>query len=157
MQVIEDVEQGADPIAWNDLHLLGYGPMDDLHEEFVQLVGKLQQAQHHEIEPLLDTLHEHMSRHFQEEEDWMERTVFPPRDCHRDEHAEVMAALTKVRAQADMGIYAFCRPFADYLAEWFPRHATHLDSALAHWMCKRSLGGKPVVIRRNILSQDASA
>ena len=37
------------------------------------------------------------------------------------------------------------------LMDWFPGHADYLDSALAHWMCKQRLGGKPVVIRRSIL------
>ena len=39
------------------------------------------------------------------------------------------------------------------LAEWFPGHATHLDSALSHWMSKQNFGGKPVVLRRNILQK----
>lgn len=136
------------PLSWNDEHLLGYAPMDHLHEEFVDLVGRLQKARPEEIEALLGSLQEHMEHHFGEENAWMERTDFPPRDCHRDEHDKLLGELARVRAQAEMGIYAFCWPFADYLAEWFPRHATHLDSALAHWLCKRSLGGKPVVLRR---------
>ncbi len=35
------------------------------------------------------------------------------------------------------------------LADWFPRHTAHLDSALAHWMSKKNFGGKPVVLRRS--------
>ncbi|MEO7402205.1 MAG: hemerythrin, partial [Burkholderiales bacterium] len=40
------------------------------------------------------------------------------------------------------------RRLAKELRDWFPGHAQHLDSALAHWMFKRSYGGKPVVLRR---------
>ena len=38
---------------------------------------------------------------------------------------------------------------AQALADWFPGHATYLDSALAHWMFHRRFGGKPVVIHRS--------
>ena len=38
----------------------------------------------------------------------------------------------------------------DELAKWFPGHVTHLDSALYHWMCKKQLGEKPVVIKRSL-------
>jgi hypothetical protein len=36
------------------------------------------------------------------------------------------------------------------LFEWFPGHADYLDSALAAWMTKQTMGGKPVVFRRSI-------
>jgi hypothetical protein len=56
----------------------------------------------------------------------------------------------QVVAQGDI---AEGRRLARALAEWFPGHATHLDSALSHWMSKQKFGGKPVVIRRNVLSK----
>ena len=49
------------------------------------------------------------------------------------------------------GDVALCRDLTKALVDWFPGHATHLDSALAHWLSKQRFGGKPVVIRRNIL------
>jgi hypothetical protein len=52
---------------------------------------------------------------------------------------------------------AVCRRLGSELAAWFPGHADYLDSALAHWMCKRTLGGKPVVLRRNIRSNQSAA
>ena len=41
-------------------------------------------------------------------------------------------------------------PLVEHLADWFPKHADQLDSALAHWMAKKRLGGKPVVLRRGL-------
>lgn len=44
----------------------------------------------------------------------------------------------------------------------FPARMPHqrargrLDSALAHWMCKQCLGGKPVVIRCGVTARDAA-
>ena len=51
---------------------------------------------------------------------------------------------------------ALCRDLTKALVDWFPGHATHLDSALAHWLSKQRFGGKPVVIRRRILSSAES-
>jgi hemerythrin len=42
------------------------------------------------------------------------------------------------------------RDLVEHLADWFPKHADQLDSALAHWMSKNRLGGKPVVLRRGL-------
>lgn len=82
----------------------------------------------------------------------MEDTQFPARQCHIDEHAAVMKSVREVQALLARGDTTHCRSLADELARWFPGHADYLDSALAHWMCKQRLGGKPVVIRRDLKS-----
>jgi hemerythrin len=86
----------------------------------------------------------------------MRETEFPARDCHTDEHAAVMKSVEEVLALARAGDTAQIRPLAKELARWFPGHADYLDSALAHWMFKRSHGGKPVVLRRLNLTQDTT-
>lgn len=144
------VSQPAEAIQWSDRYLLGHGKMDDLHREFVDIVGRLQVAANDEIELLLDALLAHAQQHFGEEDEWMLSTAFPPRECHMKEHAAVLASIEQVRSQAAMGIYVFCRPFANELAGWFPGHADQLDSALSHWLSKLRHDGKPVVIRRNL-------
>ena len=85
----------------------------------------------------------------------MRETVFPPRDCHIDEHAAVMKSVRDVQAllaSADDNCreqaHLTARALALALQDWFPGHATHLDSALSHWMCMQRHGGKPVVLRR---------
>ncbi len=40
--------------------------------------------------------------------------------------------------------------FALNLFQWFPGHADYLDSALVAWISKKTLGGKPVVLCRNL-------
>ena len=80
----------------------------------------------------------------------MEQNNYPAKECHINEHAAVQKSVTEVLEEIAQGKFANARRLADELANWFPGHATYLDSALAHWMCKISLGGKPVVLRRNI-------
>mgnify|MGYP006210844499 FL=1 len=67
-----------------------------------------------------------------------------------DEHAAVLKSVHEVQAELAAGNVELCRDLVDHLATWFPGHADHLDSALAHWMSKRRFGGKPVVLRRGL-------
>lgn len=138
-------------LIWGDHLLMGHGPMDELHEEFVKLIALLQTAEDSELPSLLQAMESHLQHHFAEEDQWMLSTGFPPRDCHIDEHAAVLKSVAEVRVKLAEGNVALCRDLTKALVDWFPGHATHLDSALAHWLSKQRFGGKPVVIRRNIL------
>jgi hemerythrin-like metal-binding protein len=143
-------EHDSDPMVWSDAFLLGFDPMDDVHEEFVEIVGAMQRAKDEELAGLLESFTVHAQAHFDAENAWMVETDFPARECHIDEHAAVMRSVHQVRERLAQGDYAVARRLADELASWFPGHADYLDSALAHWMCKRRLGGKPVILRRDI-------
>lgn len=140
----------TDTIHWADTFLLGHQEMDDVHHEFVTLLGQLQAAPRAGIATLLEALASHTRDHFEMENAWMRETEFPPRDCHIDEHAAVMKSIDEVRARVALGDYEDVASLADALAAWFPGHADYLDSALAQWMCKRRFGGKPVVLRRSL-------
>jgi len=146
---VTDADADA-PIAWSDAFVLGHGPMDDTHREFVELVRAMQTAPDGRLAGLIAEFEAHARRHFEEEDRWMRETGFPPRDCHIDEHARVLQSVGEVKLLADRGEVAEVRRLAAALADWFPGHADWLDSALAHWLCKRALGGKPVVVRRDL-------
>ena len=137
-------------MSWSDAFLLGYVPMDEIHEEFVDIVGRLQAAEDAALPALMDELARHLQQHFEQENQWMEESDFPPRGCHIDEHAAVLKSVAEVREELAEGNTELCRDLVAHLAEWFPGHADHLDSALAHWMSKLRFGGKPVVLRRNV-------
>ncbi len=146
-------DTGQPPLAWQDDFTLGYGPMDATHEEFVTFVARLQGADDAQLPALLDELIAHTRAHFEEENRWMRETQFPPGDCHVEQHDAVLASMDEVRQLlAQAGRVDLCRSLVQALADWFPGHAAHLDSALAHWMFKRQFGGKPVVLRRTITS-----
>ena len=142
-----------DAMSWQDEYLLGYGPMDAIHQEFVQQVGRLQAAPDAQLPALLGELLADTRAHFDEENRWMRETQFPPADCHIEQHDAVLASMVDVqRLLVQEGRVDLCRSLVQALADWFPGHATHLDSALSHWMFKRQFGGKPVVLRRVIAS-----
>jgi len=140
----------TDPHAWTDAYLLGNPGMDETHQEFVTLLDALMRATDDDLLTCLDALAEHVEAHFAQENAAMARSQFPARDCHVDEHAAVLASVRGVRERlAAHGDTQACRRLAQALADWFPAHIDHLDSALAHWLCKQQMGGKPVVLRRH--------
>ena len=140
----------TEQMQWHDGLLLGYAPMDAVHQEFVTCVAALQQADAQELPALMAQLVAHAQAHFGEEDRWMQDTQFPARECHINEHAAVMKSMLEVQELLGKGHHALCRDLAGELARWFPGHADYLDSALAHWMCKLRLGGRPVVLRRKL-------
>ena len=133
---------------WHDGLLLGYRPMDDTHQEFVALVTRLRTAPDDELPAVLDDFLAHIGRHFGEEEQWMSLDGYPAGDCHVEEHAAVMRSVLEVTEHFFLDLPAV----AGALEEWFPLHATYMDSALAKWMVKRSTGRAPVVLRRRTSS-----
>lgn len=144
-------------LSWSDNLLLGYEPMDAVHREFVVQIASLSQCADAELADELVRLRAHLMEHFDAEDALMLQHDFPPRDCHIDEHAAVLQSADEVLALVRAGDTATGRDFVAHLAAWFPGHTTHLDSALAHWMVKRLHGGKPVVLRRQmVFEQDAA-
>ena len=98
-------------------------------------------------------LADHAERHFKQEADWMNSTNFPAAGCHIDEHDAVMKSVREVQELVrgdNPRRFEIGRSLADELVRWFPGHADYLDSALSQWLSKKTHGGAPVVIRRNI-------
>ena len=132
----------------SDALLLGYAPMDQMHQEFLDGVAALAQCDDALVNSSFLDLKAHLQTHFDQEDGWMRETGFPAAECHTNEHAEVMKSVHQVEALLKQGDTAICRRLAAELATWFPVHATYLDSALSQWMCKRQFGGAPVVLHR---------
>lgn len=138
------------PLAWHDGLLLGHPPMDDEHEALVADIAALQAAPDGALPALLEAFAARAQAHFEAEDGWMRASAFPPAECHIGEHAAVLGSVRGVQKRLAAGDTAAARTLAGALAGWFPSHAMHLDSALAHWLNKQRLGGKPVVLRRNL-------
>lgn len=134
---------------WSDSLLLGYGPIDNTHKEFVNCLSILLAAEDNHLLTALGALVEHLERHFREENDWMLRTNFPATDCHIEEHSKVLESANELLIHLQTGGDNYlCRSFSDALMNWFPGHAEYMDAPLAQWMSKLSYGGIPVVLKR---------
>lgn len=135
-------------LPWSDRYLLGYVPMDAHHRKFVDTLNALATAEPGEVGAMLGRFIEATEEHFREENDWMTKHEFPARECHMDEHQAVLNTLHEARGLVAVGRTDFLPGMTAALTEWFPGHADYLDSALAQWMCKKKLGGVPVVLKR---------
>lgn len=61
----------------------------------------------------------------------MLQSAFPAADCHRDEHAAVLATVRTARRKLAEGNATLCRRVVSELIHWFLAHVDQLDSALA--------------------------
>jgi len=139
-------------MAWSDLRLVGYTPMDETHEEFYEVVFALVTCDPETLVKSITAVEAHTVSHFEQEDEWMRSTDFPPHDCHIDEHAAVLKSIREVKAGIEAGAMGVehAHDLGHHLFAWFPGHADYLDSALAAWLTKLRMGGKPVVLRRSI-------
>ena len=139
----------APALVWSDALLLGFAPMDATHRDFVDCVRRLRQATPDTAAVCLHAMLNHAQEHFEEERRWMDETGFPATQCHVDEHEAVLGSLHEVAELLRSGAKVeLVHSLADALANWFPGHADYMDAALSHWMCKRTFGGAPLVLRR---------
>ncbi|MDT8843615.1 hemerythrin [Paraburkholderia fungorum] len=146
------VRTSDNSVVWSDARLLGFTPMDDVHKEFYDVALGLLSCSDASALAAIEAFETHAVSHFDQEDEWMRTTNFPPRDCHIDEHAAVLKSVREVKAAVEQGQAgaAMVRDIGMHLFSWFPGHADYLDSALAAWMSKQKMGGKPVVLRRTI-------
>nr|BAC56750.1 hypothetical protein [Janthinobacterium sp. J3] len=134
--------------AWDDSYLLGHHAMDTVHREFVDLLQAALTAPNAELPHALADIARHAEGHFAQENEWMVSQEFPGGDCHIDEHNKVLASIYDVQEKVIQGDIAIGRKLAQALSEWFPDHASFMDSALAAWLVRRTYGGSPIVLRR---------
>ncbi|GAB2897592.1 hypothetical protein GCM10027093_36860 [Paraburkholderia jirisanensis] len=146
------VRQSDASVAWSDARLLGFTPMDNVHEEFYEVALRLVSCSETSALAAIHEFERHAISHFEQEDEWMRATKFPPRDCHIEEHAAVLRSVGEVKAELEAGRAgaSMVRDFGMHLFGWFPGHADYLDSALAAWMTKQTMGGMPVVLRRTL-------
>lgn len=139
-------------LIWSDALLLGHAPIDAAHEEFVEVVTALSQCTESTSLESLQAVERHLLSHFELERQWMEKTAFPAAECHIDEHQRVLDTvqhMTALAAQDGVPV-AEMKRLAQALIDWFPGHADYLDSALSAWINKKTHGGAPVVLRRDM-------
>ncbi|NML32348.1 bacteriohemerythrin [Paraburkholderia antibiotica] len=152
----EDIDVPAptsgNSLIWSDARLLGFPLMDEVHKDFYSVALQLVTCTNATAAAAMEAFEKHAVSHFDQEDEWMRSTNFPPRQCHVDEHAAVLKSVSDVREAVLQGHAdaELVRQLGTSLFEWFPGHADYLDSALAAWMTKQTMGGKPVVFRRKL-------
>lgn len=105
--------------------------MDRTHEEFVDLLGRVQQAEDADLLLRWQELVDHTQAHFDQEDRWMLATGFAPGSCHITQHAVVLKVLREGLEAGRQGQLEPIRQMAHELTIWFPHHAQTMDAGLA--------------------------
>ncbi len=118
-------------LVWSDALSLSMPVMDATHQEFVDLLAKVQTASDTELMPHWLELVAHTDAHFAREDQWMRDTGFAPENCHSTQHAVVLKVLREGSERGKQGDFAPIRQMAHELTIWFPHHAQNMDFGLA--------------------------
>lgn len=121
-------------IEWTPELELGFDPMDQTHREFVAMLNDMAMAPDDEVDEKLERFIAHTVAHFEQENQWMRLSGFPPIGCHMGEHERVLAILFEVRGMVRTGQIIIARVLATELAAWFENHAATMDHALAYYL-----------------------
>lgn len=129
-------------LVWSDALSLSMPVMDRTHEEFVELLALVEQADDASLLRHWQGLIEHTVAHFGQEDDWMRATGFAPGNCHSTQHAVVLEVMRDSARRGARGELDWVRRIAAELADWFPNHAQTMDAGLALHL--KSVGYDPV-------------
>ncbi len=129
-------------LEWSDALALDLPAMDDTHQEFVELLAKVENAPDAKLLEQWTELIDHTDDHFGREDEWMKNTRFASSNCHSMQHKVVLQVMREGQKQGRDGHLAIVRDMARELALWFPQHAQSMDAALALHL--RRLGYDPL-------------
>lgn len=119
-------------IEKTDTHSVGYDLIDNDHDDFIDLLNRLDAADNKDFPVLFQQLYEHTEQHFDRENQLMKQFSYPGETEHKGEHQRVLGEFKQFKSRVDKGLIAFGRSFIkDRLPQWFGLHVSTMDSALA--------------------------
>ena len=111
---------------------VGHPVIDSDHQEFVELLNQLDNANNADFPALFKALFEHTEQHFETENQLMQVYGFPAQVEHTGEHQRVLGEFKQFQNRVDKGMVAFGRAFVkERLPQWFELHISTMDNALA--------------------------
>lgn len=118
-------------LQWSDALHLDLPLMDDIHQEFVELLAAVEGADDAQLLSAWQALVDHTHHHFAQEDAFMVSTRFASGNCHTTQHRVVLQVMREATDRARQGDLQVLRVMAGELAQWFPQHAQSMDAALA--------------------------
>jgi hemerythrin len=120
--------------GWSEKLNTKFQPMDETHQEFVALCAALSGEHPTSFLERLDALIVHSIAHFEQENQWMRETGFPPAACHQREHDAVLEVMQEVRSRVAAGEADLGQRLAEEMPAWFEHHVDNMDNMLAQFM-----------------------
>jgi len=129
---------------------IGNSRLDDDHEQIAKLIEALGCASRDDMLNAFDSLREALAEHFSEENSLMEPHEFASKECHIDEHAEVLKSFDDVRPFVQSFDVTLVKRFVSELTSWLPAHIEALDRHLSKLVFFQQTGGARVAFHRRI-------
>jgi len=124
----------ANTLSWNDAFVLGDARTDHTHQEFIDLVNATTAAAPEKKLAVYQELLAHTVEHFAQEERWMTACGIPADFCHFGQHNSVLEVMKEVERRALAGEPAYIGSMIEALVEWFPMHASSMDTGLVTYL-----------------------
>jgi hemerythrin-like metal-binding protein len=126
-------------VTWTRASFVGARAMDNEHAIMMDVMNELRLALVHGAEreqanELMNKLIEITGIHFWNEEQLMERYVFPGLAEHRTEHQRILAQLNEYARKPQHGEVVHMSGFLCFLHNWFIDHVEGMDKQYGPWL-----------------------
>ena len=128
-------------LQWSEGLALDLPLMDRTHEEMVNLLAQVGEADDTALCAAWQSLIDHTDAHFGQEDRWMQATHFASGNCHSLQHKVVLQVMREGADKAAQGELHVLRDMARELAMWILQHTQSMDAALALYL--RRVGFDP--------------
>ncbi len=128
-------------IEWNEKVQVGIETVDNDHKELFAIMNQAMELspESPEFIEIITSLESYILNHFAREEQMMREYVYTGITSHRQKHIEFMRDFSniKVRFQMDGPIPENLSRIQYLLSEWWIRHVSETDKAMAVYINKR--------------------
>lgn len=121
-------------MLWDVSFELGIHEFDEHHKHLVDLLnmtydGFTFDAEHSELEAVLDHLIDYATYHFATEEHWMEIHKYPQRSHHIEEHERFSQRVVEIQKDFHHGKTNLNLEVMQFLKNWLTEHILSTDAA----------------------------
>ncbi|QKF82337.1 bacteriohemerythrin [Halarcobacter ebronensis] len=122
----------------NEKHLLNYDEIDELHREFLDIYNSVDSSSIDSYIQKLTALLQQSKRHFNVEEELMDKYSYPRSREHKDEHRKVLAEMQYFinNTNSLFGKKMLKAYYNEKLGDWFDLHLLSMDSDLTAFLKK---------------------
>ncbi|MBF0459761.1 MAG: bacteriohemerythrin [Magnetococcales bacterium] len=126
-------------MVWSDSFNTGLRDVDNDHRKLVDMVNHLhvamkRGASKEEMQDILQKLADYTVFHFQREEEYFDRTGYPERVAHKEEHKKLVGLAVDFIQRFAAGDFAIVIDLMGALKGWLIGHILHSDAAYAPYL-----------------------
>lgn len=131
-------------VEWNDGFLIGVEMFDEHHKRLVSLLNQSYDefvggAPITTSSDLLDELFEYAAYHFEAEDLWMGKSLYPGREQHIWEHTIFAQQLNRIRQDFIDRKTSTPLEIMTFLKEWLANHILKSDADMGHFIASRKI------------------